>query len=91
MASVPGERIRPPSEPVRRAPSPRETRMPQSPLPTAEMLERLAGDLQSVAFEFQAPAMSIGFAERRIAEVERICSAARAAVRGNLRGPSLYG
>jgi hypothetical protein len=34
--------------------------------------------------------MSIAFAERRIAEVERICSAARAAVRGNLRGSSPF-
>jgi hypothetical protein len=64
--------------------------MPQSPLPTATTLERLAGDLHSVAFDFEAPATSIAFAERRIAEVERICSAARAAVRGNLRGPAPF-
>jgi hypothetical protein len=62
--------------------------MPQSPISTAETLERLAGDMHSVAFDFREPARSVQFAESRIAEVERICSAARAAVRGNLRGPN---
>jgi hypothetical protein len=56
--------------------------MASAPLTTADQLERLAGDLHSVAFDFRDPARSIAFAERRIAEVERICSAARRAVRG---------
>jgi hypothetical protein len=33
-------------------------------------------------FDFREPATSVGQAERRIAEVERICTVARAAVRG---------
>lgn len=49
----------------------------------AQTLERLASDLHAVAFDFAEPARSIAFAERRIAEVERICVAARAVVRGN--------
>lgn len=48
----------------------------------ADRLERLASDLHSAAFDFREPARSIIFAERRIAEVERICTEARAAVRG---------
>lgn len=48
----------------------------------ADVLERCAGDLHSVAFDFREDARSIVFAERRIAEVERICAQARAAVRG---------
>jgi hypothetical protein len=53
---------------------------------TADQLERLAGDLHRVAFDYREPARSVSFADSRIEEVERICSAARAAVRGNLRG-----
>jgi hypothetical protein len=49
---------------------------------TADVLERCAGDLHSAAFDFREPAKSIGIVERRIAEVERICAAARRAVRG---------
>jgi hypothetical protein len=49
---------------------------------TADQLERLARDLHGVAFDFREPAASIHTAERRIDEVERICAAARAAVRG---------
>jgi hypothetical protein len=49
---------------------------------TADQLERLAGDLHRVAFDYREPARSVSFAERRIDEVERICQAARAAVRG---------
>lgn len=49
---------------------------------TADQLERLAGELDRVAIDFREPARTIPFAERRIAEVERICAAARAAVRG---------
>lgn len=48
----------------------------------ARQLERLASDLHAVAFDFDEPARSIAFAERRIAEVERICDEARAVVRG---------
>lgn len=48
----------------------------------SQVLERLAGDLHSAAFDFQMPARSIAYAEQRIARVERICAEARAAVRG---------
>lgn len=48
----------------------------------ADLLQRLAGDMHAVAFDFAEPARSVTFAEQRIAEVERICAAARAAVRG---------
>lgn len=48
----------------------------------ADIIERCASDLHSVAFDFREPARWIAFAEQRIAEVERICAAARRAVRG---------
>ena len=48
----------------------------------AHALERLASDLHAAAFDFAEPARSVRFAEERIAEVERICTAARAVVRG---------
>jgi len=48
----------------------------------AQQLERLASDMHAVAFDFAEPARSHDVAERRIAEVERICAAARAVVRG---------
>lgn len=48
----------------------------------AHRLERLASDLHAVAFDFAEPARSHGEAERRVDEVERICAAARALVRG---------
>jgi hypothetical protein len=48
----------------------------------AERLEKLAGELHAVAFDFAEPARSVQFADRRIAEVERICADARAVVRG---------
>jgi cob(I)alamin adenosyltransferase len=51
----------------------------------AQQLERLASDLHAVAFDFAEPARSLQFAERRIAEVERICAEARAVVRGRGR------
>lgn len=54
--------------------------MPRTP--TAETLERCAGELHSVAFDFISPARSVREAEARISEVERICAEARAAVRG---------
>jgi hypothetical protein len=53
-----------------------------TPGSTADQLERLAGELHSVAFDFREPARSIQYSERRIAEVERICTEARKAVRG---------
>lgn len=53
-----------------------------APTSIADELERLAGDMHSAAFDFREPARSIQFAERRIAEVERICERARALVRG---------
>ena len=48
----------------------------------ADVLQRLAGDMHAVAVDFAEPAPSVPVAERRIAEVERICAASRAAVRG---------
>lgn len=51
----------------------------------AQQLEHLAADLHAVAFDFAEPARSHDVAERRIAEVERICEAARALVRGRGR------
>ncbi len=51
-------------------------------LTTADLIERYAGELHSVAFDFREPARDIAAAERRIADVERICTAARKAVRG---------
>ena len=48
----------------------------------SRQLEHLASDLHAVAFDFAEPATSHEQAERRIAEVERICAAARAVVRG---------
>lgn len=48
----------------------------------ARQLEHFASELHSVAFDFAEPAESVQESERRIAEVERICAAARAVVRG---------
>jgi hypothetical protein len=56
--------------------------MAQAVRSTADILERCATDLHSVVFDFREPAPNVAFAERRIAEVERICAIARAAVRG---------
>lgn len=52
-----------------------------APITVADIIERCASDLHSVAFDFREPARCIAFAEQRIAEVERICGMARAAVR----------
>lgn len=49
---------------------------------TADILERCAGDMHSVAFDFREGRPGIRAAEDRIAEVERICAVARRAVRG---------
>jgi hypothetical protein len=51
----------------------------------ADRLEQLAGEMHSVAFDFRESARSTEFAERRIADVERICADARALVRGPAR------
>lgn len=48
----------------------------------ADHLERLAGDMHAVAFDFREPSRSVAYSERRIAEVERICAEARKVVRG---------
>lgn len=48
----------------------------------ADVLERCATELQSVAFDFREDARGHDAAERRIGEVERICGNIRAAVRG---------
>jgi transposase len=60
--------------------------MPQSPT-TAQRLEQLAGELHDAAFDAHE-ARSPRQVESYIEKVESICSAARAAVRGNLRGPN---
>lgn len=52
----------------------------------ARQLERLASEMHSVAFDFAEPARTVACAERRIAEVERICAEARAVVRGRVVG-----
>ena len=49
---------------------------------TADILERCANDLHSIAFDFLEPARDHGASDERIDEVERICTIARAAVRG---------
>lgn len=54
---------------------------------TADQLERLAGELHSVAFDFREPAATIRQAEARIAVVEEIAGRARAVVRGKVGGP----
>ncbi len=51
----------------------------------AKQLEHLAGDLHAIAFDFAEPSQSVHESDRRIAEVERIATAARAAVRGGQR------
>jgi predicted TIM-barrel fold metal-dependent hydrolase len=52
---------------------------------TATTLERCASDLHAVAFDFHEPRTSQRQSDRLIEEVERICTAARAAVRGPAR------
>lgn len=53
-----------------------------APVTVADIIERCAAEMHSVAFDFRGEARCIAFAERRIAEVERICTVARRAVRG---------
>jgi hypothetical protein len=53
-----------------------------APITVADIIERCAAEMHSVAFDFREEARCIAFAEQRIAEVERICAAARRAVRG---------
>jgi hypothetical protein len=52
---------------------------------TADILGRLSSDLHSVAIRLEYGPPSHRNSEDCIAEVERICAAARAAVRGNGR------
>lgn len=56
--------------------------MPSQSVSPADHMERLAGELHSVAFDMREPSRSIGRAERIISEVERIVAEARAVVRG---------
>ena len=49
---------------------------------TADVLERCAAELHSVAFDYREPRRSASHADQLIAEVERIVGVARAAVRG---------
>nr|WP_206379294.1 hypothetical protein [Sphingobium yanoikuyae] len=55
--------------------------MSQHPCP-ADQMERLAGELHSLAFDMREPSQSIGRVERIIAEGERISAEVRALVRG---------
>lgn len=48
----------------------------------AEQLERMAGDLHDMAFDFIEPAKSIAQVEGRIARVEDLADALRRVVRG---------
>lgn len=48
----------------------------------AYTLERLAGDLHALAFDWAEPSRSIPRLERMIAEAERIAAEVRKAVRG---------
>lgn len=48
----------------------------------ADQMERLAGDLHSLAFDMREPSRSISRSDRIIDEAERIASAVRAIVRG---------
>lgn len=52
------------------------------PLTTADTLRRCARDMELAADAYEQDARSIRFAEQRVSEVERICTTARAAVRG---------
>ncbi len=54
----------------------------QQQLCPADRMERLAGELHSLAFDMREPSRSIGRVERIIAEGERISAEVRAVVRG---------
>lgn len=49
----------------------------------ADQMERLAGDLHSLAFDMREPSRSISRSDRIIDEAERIANAVRSVVRGN--------
>ena len=49
---------------------------------TADVLEGCARELHSAAFDWREPARDTRQVDERIGEVERICAAVRAAVRG---------
>lgn len=51
----------------------------------AEQIERIAGQVHDAAFDFTEPAKTINQAEARIARVEDLADALRAAVRGKGR------
>lgn len=53
-----------------------------APLTIAQQLERIAGDVHDVAFDFMEPARSHRDAEIRIARVEDLADRLRQAVRG---------
>lgn len=52
------------------------------PLTTAQILERIAGEIHDMAFDFMEPARSHREADARIARIEDIADRLRAAVRG---------
>lgn len=54
----------------------------QQQLCPADRMERLAGELHSLAFDMREPSRTIGRVERIIAEGERISAEVRAVVRG---------
>lgn len=53
-----------------------------APLTVAQQLERIAGEIHDMAFDFMEPARSHREAEGRIARIEDIADRLRAAVRG---------
>lgn len=53
-----------------------------APLTITQRLERIAAQVHDMAFDFMEPARSVRDAEARIARVEDLAQALRAAVRG---------
>lgn len=53
-----------------------------APLTTAQVLERIAGEIHEMAFDYMEPARSHREADGRIARVEDIAARLRSAVRG---------
>ena len=48
-----------------------------APITVADIIERCASEMHSVAFDFREPARCIAFAEQRIAEVGLCCITSR--------------
>ncbi len=56
--------------------------MTRSPLTPSQQLERLAGELHSLAFDFEEPSRSNVRSDALIARVEDVAARTRAVVRG---------